>query len=241
MAGHSRRSGATWSLALAGALALASVLVATAVAGFESAPPAWLSGGDWSLAVLLCALAAYCAGWSLSAHTKWGLATGPVVLLAGLLMFLRAADVGVPEAYFTVVAVWCAVVAWRLSHRKRYRHVAMAIDIVALIVGLGGPALLMMASGLSVSSTSHAIWLICLAAAIVGSGVGLRVRLYFGCGLGGVVLAAFWLTSSHLSAIPSVVAVVAIVGGALITLGAVGERRRARLTLVAKNAFAGWR
>jgi hypothetical protein len=37
--------------------------------------------------------------------------------------------------------------------------------------------------------------------------------------VGGVVLAAFWLTSSHLSAIPSVVAVVAIVGGALITLG----------------------
>ena len=99
----------------------------------------------------------------------------------------------------------------------------------------------MMDLGLSVSSTDHAIWLICLAAAIVGSGVGLRVRLYFGCGLGGVVLAAFWLTSSHLSAIPSVVAVVAFVGGALITLGAVGERRRARLTLVAKNAFAGWR
>ena len=99
----------------------------------------------------------------------------------------------------------------------------------------------MMASGLRVSSTSHAIWLICVAAAMVGSGVGLRVRLYFGCGLAGVVLAAFWLTSSHLSAIPSVVTVVAIVGGALIALGAVGERRRARLTQVAKNAFAGWR
>jgi hypothetical protein len=54
-------------------------------------------------------------------------------------------------------------------------------------------------------------------------------------------LAVFWLTSSHLSAIPSVVAVVAIVGGALITLGAVGERRRGRLTLMARNAFAGWR
>jgi hypothetical protein len=106
---------------------------------------------------------------------------------------------------------------------------------------LGGPTVLMMASGLSGSSTSHAMWLICLAAAFVGAGVGLRVRLYFGCGLGGVVLAALWLTSSHLSAVPSVVAVVAIVGGALITLGAVGERRRTRLTLAAKNAFAGWR
>lgn len=235
------KPGAMWSLALAGALALAGVLVATVVAELESAPPAWLSGGDWSLAVLLCALAAYCTGWSLSAHTKWGLAAGPVVLLAGLLMFLRAAHVAVAEAYFTVVAAWCVVVAWRLSRKERFRHAAMAIDIVALVAGLGGPALLMMASGLSDSSTSHAIWLICLAAAIVGSGVALRVRLYFGCGLGGVVLAAFWLTSSHLSAIPSVIAVVAIVGGALITLGAVGERRRARLALVAKNAFAGWR
>ena len=234
-------AGATWSLALAGALGLASVLVATTVATFESAPPAWLSGGDWSLAVLLCALAAYCAGWSLSAHTKWGLVVGPVFLLAGLLMFLGAADVRVPEAYFTVVAVWCVVVAWRLSYRERYRRAAMAVDIVALTVGLGGPVVLMMASGLGDSSTDHAIWLIGLAAAIVGSGVGLRVSLYFGCGLGGVVLAAFWLTSSHLSAIPAVVAIVAIVGGALIALGAVGERRRARLTLVAKNAFAGWR
>ena len=117
----------------------------------------------------------------------------------------------------------------------------MTVDIVALLVGLGGPAVLMMASGLGDSSTDHAIWLIGLAAAIVGAGVGLRVRLYFGCGLGGVVLAAFWLTSSHLSAIPAVVAIVAVVGGALIALGAVGERRRARLTLVAKNAFAGWR
>ena len=235
------RPGATWSLALAGALALVGVLVATAVAESSATPPDWLTGGDWSLAVLLCSLAAYCAGWSLWAHTRWGLAAGPVVLLAGLLMFLEAADVPVPEAYFIVVAVWGGVVAWRLSHRKRYRHAAVAIDVVAVIAGLGGPALLMMASGLSVSSTKHAIWLICLAAAIVGSGVGLRVRLYFGCGVGGVVLAAFWLTSSHLSAIPSVVAIVAIVGGALITLGAVGERRRARITIVAKNAFAGWR
>ena len=112
------RPGATWSLALAGALALASVLVATAVAGLGSAPPDWLSGGDWSVAVLLCALAAYCAGWSLSARTKWGLAAGPVLLLAGLLMFLRAADVGVPEAYFMVVAVWGGVVAWRLSQQE---------------------------------------------------------------------------------------------------------------------------
>ena len=238
---HEPKPGATWSVALAGALALVSALVATAVAGLASTPPAWLSGGEWSLAVLLCSLAGYCVGWSFSARTIWGRATGSVVLLAGLLMFLRAGDVGVPEAYFTVTASWCGVVAWRLSRRERYRHAAMAIDIVALFTGLGGSALLMFASGLSLSSTSHAVWLICLAAAFVGSGVGLRVRLYFGFGLGGAVLAAFWLTSSHLSALPSVVALVAIVGGALITLGAVGERRRARLTRVAKNAFAGWR
>lgn len=56
-----------------------------------------------------------------------------------------------------------------------------------------------------------------------------------------VVLAAFWLTSSHLSAIPGVIAIVAVVGGGLITLGALGERRRARLAQVAKNAFADWR
>ncbi len=238
---HEPRPSASRSLALAGLLAPTSLLVATAVAQFNSTPPAWLSGGDWSLATLLCTLAAYCAGWSRSMHTKWGLAAGAVVLLAGLLMFLRAADVDVSEAYFAVVAVWCGVLAWRLAQRKRYRHAAMAIDIVALLVGLGGPALLMVASGISLSSTGHAMWLIFLAAAIVASGVGFRVRVYFGFGLGGVVLAAFWLTSSHLSAIPGVVAIVAIVGGALITLGAVGERRRARLTRAAKDAFAGWR
>ena len=99
----------------------------------------------------------------------------------------------------------------------------------------------MVASGFRLSSTSHAIWLIGVGTAIVGAGVGLRVRLHFAFGLGGVVLAAFWLTSSHLSAIPGVIAIVAVAGGALITLGAVGERRRARLTMAAKNAFAGWR
>lgn len=56
-----------------------------------------------------------------------------------------------------------------------------------------------------------------------------------------VVLAAFWLTSSYLSAIPGVIAIVAVVGGGLITLGALGERRRVRLAQVAKNAFADWR
>lgn len=235
------RSGATWSLALTGAFTLASVLLATAVAALESSLPAWFSGGAWSLAVLLFALAAYCAGWSLSARTKWGRAAGSLLLLAGLLVLLRAADVRLSEAYFTVVAIWCVVVAWRRSHRKRYGQVTKLIDIVALVVGLGGPALLMAASGFRVSSTSHAIWLISLGAAMIGAGVGLRVRLYFGFGLGGVVLAAFWLTSSHLSATPSVMAVVAIVGGALITLGVVGERRRARLARAAKNAFTGWR
>ena len=233
--------GAAWSLALSGALSLAAVVFATAVAAFESAPPVWLSGGAWSLAVLLFALAAYCAGWSLWARTKWGRAAGPVLLLAGLLMLLRAAGVGMPEAYFTTVAVWCVVVAWRLSRRNRYGRVTKLIDIGALVVGLGGPALLMVASGFRVSSTNHAIWLISLGAAMIGAGVGLRVRLYFGFGLGGVVLAALWLTSSHLSAIPGVIAIVAIVGGGLIALGAVGERRRARLARAAKNAFAGWR
>jgi hypothetical protein len=233
--------GASWSLAVGGAAAMTAVLAATAAALFEDGLPAWLAGGEWSLAILLCALAAYCGGWSLAAGTRWGLAAGPVILLAGLLMVLRAAGVHILEAYSTVVALWCAVVAWRLSRTEQYRRASQGVDVLALITGLGAPAVLMFASGLGLDSTGHATWLICLSAGIVGAGVGLHVRLYFGCGLGGVVLAAFWLTSSHLSAIPSVVAIVAVVGGALITLGAVGERRRARLTLVAKNAFAGWR
>jgi hypothetical protein len=233
--------GAAWSLALSGVFTLATVLLATAVAALKSAPPAWLSGGEWSIAVLLFALAAYCAAWSLWARAKWGRAAGSSLLLAGLLVLLGAAGVGVPEAYFTTVAAWGVVVAWRLSQGKRHRNVTKLTDIVTVIVGLGGPALLMAASGLRVSSTSHAIWLICLAAAMIGAGVGLRVRLYFGFGLGAVVLAAFWLTSSHLSAVPGLIAIVAVVGGGLIALGAVGERRRARLARAAKDAFAGWR
>ena len=237
--------GAESSLAVAGALALIGMLLATGVASIVGevvhTTPNWLSGGAWSLAALLLALAAYCAGWSLSDRTRWGLVTGAALLLAGLLAVLGAARVGMPEAYFTVTAVWCVAVAWLLSRGDGHRRATLALDIVALVVGLLCTALLMIFSGFGEHSAIHAIWLIGLAAAMVGAGVGLRVRLYFGCGLGGVVLAALWLTSSHLSVIPAVVTVVAIVGGALITLGAVGERRRARLTQAAKNAFSGWR
>ena len=237
--------GAQSSLALAGALALIGMLLATGVVSVVGevlhTTPSWLSGGAWSLATLLLALAAYCAGWSFSDRTTWGLVTGAVLLLVGLLVVLGAARVGMPEAYFTVTAVWCVAVAWLLSRSDRHRRATLALDILALVVGLLCTALLMMFSGFGKNSAYHAIWLLCLAAVMVGTGIGLRVRLYFGCGLGGVVLAALWLTSSHLSVIPAVVTVVAIVGGALITLGAVGERRRARLTQAAKNAFSGWR
>jgi hypothetical protein len=235
------RSGASWSLALAGLLSLAGMLFATILAKAIPSAPAWLSGGDWGIAVLLTVLSAYCAGWSLSARTRWGLFLGAAFLLAGVLTFLHAAKVDIEEAYFTVVAVWCVAFAWPLSRNDRYRRATLALDLVGVIIGLGGPALLMMASGLSKSSTSHATWLICLSVAMVGAGILQRSRLHFGVGLAGAVLAAFWLTSSHLSAIPAVVALVAIVGGALITMGAVGERRRARLTRAAKNAFADWR
>ena len=91
------RSGATWSLALTGTFTLGSVLLATAVAALESSPPAWLSGGAWSVSVLLFALAAYCSSWSLWARTRWGRAAGWLLLLAGLLVLLRAADVRHPR------------------------------------------------------------------------------------------------------------------------------------------------
>jgi len=84
--------------------------------------------------------------WSLSAHTKWGLVVGPVFLLAGLLMFLgaRMCVCRRPTSRWWPSGAWWSPGGCRTGRDTVARD---GVDIVALIVGLGGPAVLMMASG----------------------------------------------------------------------------------------------
>jgi len=107
------------------------------------------------------------------------------------------------------------------------RGVPPALDIGALLVGLGVP-LAGALSGWGPEAFAHTAWAIGLSLAFIAFGIGVRARAYLFGGTGALALVAAWRTMTYLAEFWWLV--LGLIGMAMLVIALTWERQRMMLS-----------
>ena len=209
-------------------------LVGFAVAGWAyntagelfGAGSRWIDIGGHGEVVVLLMLGAYIIAQAERWGWEPGTYIGAAVILLAVFFEMNLRGVSTTEFYSTTVAAYLIVMGELYAWRKPERTVPQAIDVAAVAVGLGIPALLALQTGGALGMV-HVAWTVGLSLVALTAGVVLRVRAYFLGGVAAIALVIGWRSLTYLAQVWWVL--LGLIGIAMLVIALTWERQRVRI------------
>lgn len=230
------------ALAVAGGLGLAW-MVPVALSDFLASWAGWLHFGPHGLTLILIFLGGYLVAQAVIWGVELLVYVGSLCLLVALLAEMNSRHFTTEELYSTPVALYFVAMgylyrAWDSEHRTY----PAALDLVAVLIGLGVPVVLALSSAFGAPMFVHTSWAIGLSLLAIGAGIVVRSRALLFGGAAALAVVAGWRTISYLAEFWWLV--LGLIGVSLLVVALTWERQRqligetrARL----RDGFEGWR
>jgi hypothetical protein len=225
----------------AGALALLALLQWMSWVDPVGAPD-WLDAGGHGLAVALAATGAFVIAAGAFERITAAPYVGGALILLGYFAEANTLQAHAIEWYSTPMALYLVWAGWHRARSVSGASVPPVLDVAAVLVGLGMPAIAALVPLPAAESWLHLMWALGLSAAAIAAGVVLRVRGYFFGGIAVIVLLALVRTWIYLLAFWWLV--LGLLGITMLVIALTWERQQqvvAGARQRVSRSLSGWR